>query len=89
MKLQLDTDNKIIRIEESVNLNELMEVIKKLLPDGQWKEYKIETNSTIIWSNPIVIRDYNPYNPWITKPYVPYNEPYITCGTGSYNFEIK
>lgn len=34
MKLQLDTTNKTIKIEELVNLQELTDALEKLLPDG-------------------------------------------------------
>lgn len=67
MKIQLDTTNKIIKVEESVNLNEFFEAVRKLFPDGEWKEFTIETNTTIVWNNPITI---TPYNPW-TYPYYP------------------
>jgi len=67
MKLQLDTKEKVIRLEESVNLGEFTETLKLLLPDGLWKEYRLETNCTIFWNNPIVIEPYRPYTwPWIT-----------------------
>jgi hypothetical protein len=36
MKLQLDTDKKTIKIDESVKLTKLMQVVKKLLPNGEW-----------------------------------------------------
>jgi len=80
MKIQLDTIEKIIRIEESINLGEFYNTIKKLLPDNEWKNFKIETNNTINWANPIVIRDY-PYNPTPVYPW--WNTPNITCGTSS------
>jgi hypothetical protein len=34
MKLQLDTTNKTIKIEELVNLGELTEMLEKILPNG-------------------------------------------------------
>lgn len=76
MKLQLDLDNKIIRLDSTVNLSDLFETLKKLLPQGEWKEFSIETNTTIVWSNPIIY----PYN-IPTYPIQPW--PWITCGTSS------
>lgn len=76
MKLQLDLDNKIIRLDEKVNLSDLYETLKKLLPQGEWKEFSIETNTTIIWSNPIIYPYYQPTYP--IKPF-PWYE--ITCGS--------
>ncbi len=65
MKLLIDTENKVIKIEENVNLGELIEKIKKLLP-GEWKEYKLEANTQIVWANPIVI------DRWPVYPYYPH-----------------
>ena len=65
MKLVLDTTNKTIKIEESVNLGELTETLERMLPLGLWKEFTLETNTQIVWSNPIIIRDY----PYIINPY--------------------
>lgn len=71
MKIQLDTTNKTIKVEEKVNLKELLDAVKKLFPNNEWKEYSLETNTVINWSsNPIIIRDYTyPTYPWINTPY--------------------
>ena len=75
MKLQLDTTNQLIKVEETVNLGELTEVLERLLPYGKWKEFKLETQTVINWNNPIVIEPYRPYTPtW-------WYQPWITCGT--------
>ena len=64
MKIQIDTDKKVLRLESDVNLKEFMTKIKVLFPDGQWKDYTLETNVEINWSNPIYIdRWHYPY-PW-------------------------
>lgn len=89
MKLQLDTTNKIIKVEESVNLNEFFEVIKKILPDGEWKEFKLETQTTINWGSPIVINQpYKYYYPWYTSygTATPTTTNY-TLTSGVYNIE--
>jgi len=59
MKIELDTTKKTIKVEEKVNLNELLKTIKKLLPNNEWKDFSLETNTIINWSNPIVIDRYN------------------------------
>jgi hypothetical protein len=66
MKLQLDTTSKTVRVEGTVNLEALYETLQKLLPNGEWKQFSIESNSTITWVNPITI-PYYPYYP--TTPY--------------------
>jgi len=48
MKIQLDFDRKIIKLESSSNLGELFDKIEKILPD--WKEWKLETNTVINWN---------------------------------------
>lgn len=87
MKIQLDTTAKTIRVEETVNLGELIDALKALLPDNLWKTFKLETSSVIYWSNPIVIERpvypyVNPYYPtplpWIT--YTDVNVPHIESG---------
>jgi len=73
MNLQINTSEKTIKLAETVNLNELAEVLNKLLPNNEWKEYKLETNTIINnWSNPTIIyRDrYWPSYPWNTPIYI-------------------
>ena len=67
MRIQIDTENKIIKIEESVNLGEFVDQLKKMLID--WQEYKIE--KTVSYES-------IPYIPSI--PYVPTSTPPWTVG---------
>lgn len=69
MKIQIDTESKMIRLEKQIELGTFFKYIKKLLPDGEWREYTLETNTIVNWQNPVVIREiqrerYN--DPWIT-----------------------
>lgn len=72
MKIELDYDNKVIKLENKTELKNFVETIQNILPD--WEEWTLDTNTTINWSNPIVIdRTSNPYipiQPWWEKPYV-------------------
>jgi hypothetical protein len=62
MKIQLDTENKTIKLEKDVVLSTLIETLEKLLPHGEWKEFTLETNTVIHhWSNPVVIPSVIPY----------------------------
>lgn len=86
MKIQLDTTDKVIKIDEAVNLGELTETLDKLLPGGKWKEFTLETNTQIKWNpNPIIIeRDpHRPYDsfPWEDRPRI----TYMSYGTGNNN----
>jgi hypothetical protein len=83
MKIQLDTENKVIKVEEVVNLGELTETLERLLPNGEWKDFKLDTQTQINWTpNPIIIRE-QPYQPYNPGPWWEY--PWITYGTNSIN----
>lgn len=69
MKLQIDFDKKIIKVEDNVNLGELVEKLQAMLPE--WKTWKLETNVTINWSNPVTIIKEEKHT-W------PWNQPYCT-----------
>jgi len=64
MKVELDFDNKIIKLETDVKLLEFVKKITEILPD--WQSWTLETNTTIEWVGPTY--------PNIRPPYVP---PYI------------
>lgn len=79
MKLQIDFDKQTIKVEDNVSLGKLIETIEKMIPD--WKEWKLETNVTINWSNPIVIEKYRPYR----NPFTWYGEPTL-CSDKTTNY---
>lgn len=94
MKIQIDTTQKVIKLESSENLGELIETLETMLPEGLWKEFKLETNTTIAWTNPIIWRDIYvkpyinpvlPYNPYPTYPWITYTgdtvKPVLCNGT--------
>ncbi len=66
MKIQLDYDNKTVSIEDNVDLGDFVDKIRKILPD--WREWKLETKTEIIWSQPTVIREHPWRIPWYTEP---------------------
>lgn len=89
MKLQLDTTAKTIKIEKSINLGELTESLEKLLPNGLWKEFKLETNSIIEWRNPVIIDRYVPYRqPWWEWCKRTYSDEIMVTGTCTTNLAI-
>jgi len=66
MKLQLDTTNKTVKIENDIKVSQLIKTLKSLLPDD-WKDFTLQTNVTINnWSSPIYIErhTYPYYYPW-------------------------
>lgn len=63
MKLQIDFENKRIKLLDEVELGSFVEALKGLFP-GKWKEFKLESAVEYVnWYNPIVIRE---IQPWIT-----------------------
>ena len=93
MKLQLDTTSKLIKVEETINLGEFIEALERLLPNGKWKEFKLETQTVINWSNSIVIEPYRPYTlPWWQQPWITYDSNRIqadySLNSGVYNVEM-
>lgn len=103
MKIQLDTVNKTITIEEDVNLHDFYEQINAILPDGKWREFTLKVGKIVEWREPITITPnttpINPYGPFTTPqpntyPYDP--QIWYTTNTGdielnkdvfNYNFE--
>ena len=69
MKIQLDTTNKTVKIEENIKVSKLIATLKKLLPED-WKEFTLETHTTINnWNSPYIIREYPVYP---TRPVYPW-----------------
>jgi hypothetical protein len=78
MKLTIDTERKIITIQQRVKITDLMQELDNLFPNKEWKDYELDTSvgSTIKW--PL----YHPEDTTIGRPYVhpsaPPNFPGIT-----------
>lgn len=72
MKLQIDTLNKQISIQEAVNLEDLFDFLERLLPNKEWKSYSISSSYTQPFINPIVVPYYpiekETQYPWTTYP---------------------
>ena len=79
MKIQLDTNTKTISIEGTHDFSEIIKNLNKLLPNNEWKKWKLNTSTPISYwvYNPI------PINYWIAIPYdypstpnyIPYRQP--------------
>ena len=65
MKFTIDTKTKTISINEVENLGEFFEQLKIMLPNDEWKNYKI-------------MQEYFSYPVYPVYPYKPTTEPYIT-----------
>ena len=81
MKIQLDFDRKAIKVENNVNFGEFMKKIKQIFPNGEWKEFDLETNVSINWYPQYTYTEPRWINPnelnWINP-----NEPFITYSNG-------
>jgi hypothetical protein len=92
MKLQLNTTDKTVTLEEAVKVGDLTDILEKLLP-GEWKTYTIKTNTTFNWGNPIIIREYPQYPSypyWWTSPIYSNGETSIsyTASDGIFNLQL-
>lgn len=76
MKLQLDTAEKTIKVLEDVSLDALVKVLNGILPNGEWKKYKLQMNVTVTWGYPIYVDRWW----WEGKPHT---YPWVTYGTGT------
>ena len=95
MKLQIDTLEKVIRIEESVNLGELVDVLDRMFPNQMWFDFRLEPH-IVSWRNPIIIDPitYPPHWPWWNPITVTYDTPTVGDYSdqmigGTFNVEIK
>ena len=73
MKIQLDTKNKVIKVEEKVNLEELISTLALLLPKEKWKEFDIEPCVINNWYPSIMVEMF----PVVEDPY--WKQPWIVC----------
>jgi hypothetical protein len=97
MKIQIDTINKTLTIEESVNLHDFYEEINNLLPGGTWRDYTLNVTKIIEWINPITIdTPYNPppittpgTNPYPGIPQIWYGPTTTSNTSGVYNLDIN
>ena len=78
MKLQIDTNKKTIKIEESINLFDLMNTLNQLFPNDSWKEYSLESATITNWINPTYIQ---PHTIIFERPY--YRPFEVYCGTSN------
>lgn len=70
MKIQIDTNAKTIKLESCEKLSALFDFLTKFFPDGEWEDYKLQTNTQIVnWGNPIIVQPspiwVNPYRHYI------------------------
>ena len=90
MKITIDTDNRIISVEQDVLMKTLIENLNKLFPNLEWECFTLQTNTFInTWYNPIIIDrvkpiDYPTY-PWITSSG---NQLNFNYDSGTYNVQI-
>jgi hypothetical protein len=99
MKIQIDTINKTITIEEDINLHEFYEEINKLLPSGLWREFSLKMTKITEWKDPITVPSTSPsptIHPWSTpNPTTPWTLPgqdiwyYTTSTTTGGNLVLK
>lgn len=92
MKLQINTETKIIKIEGTHKISDILEELKLLLPKdsklGSYEEYSLECNTIINnWTTPVIINRTIPFIPW-NQPYYQTSDFNITCGTSTNDSSI-
>lgn len=80
MKLQINTEEKTIVFEESIELDKLVKWMQATFPNGEWKKYKLEPKIISMWNNPVYVPWYRPFTFYDTVKLVPDHWPTITCG---------
>lgn len=92
MKIQLNYDTKTITLADKTDLGGFIKWCKKHIDNIE--EWLLDTNTTVTWTNPIVIRDYT--YPTINTPWwevIPSTSPYYTYDfntvSGTYNLEVN
>ena len=82
MRIKIDTESKVIQLEQSAKLTELFALVKKLFPNDEWKQYSLESVQTIYdWNRPIYIPSV-----WGNLESQPFT---ITCTDNSETFCIQ
>lgn len=77
MKIQIDTTAKTIKLESCEKLSALFDFLTKFFPDGDWEDYELQTNTTIVnCGNQIIV---NPSPIWVNPYQYGYGE--VLCGT--------
>lgn len=85
MRFQLDTGRKTIKVEEEVKLSKFFSIIKRILPNGEWQDFTLQTNTVIEhWSSPIVLKEYYPVpsRPWWQAPWYERSGTYMAVNNG-------
>ncbi len=66
MRITIDTENKTISLDDDIVLHDLLEEINSLLPNGNWREYKLKTTKIFPIREPLI----SPQNPTINRPWI-------------------
>jgi len=60
MKIQIDTDNKTITLNEDILLKFLLIELDKLFPNKSWEHFTLIKTPIVNWNNPIIIEPIYP-----------------------------
>lgn len=73
MIIQIDFDNKIIKVEPNTKLGLIVDKVKVILPNNIWEDYTIDTFLSISHAHPSVYRVIN------TDAIGYWGTPTVTC----------
>lgn len=59
MKILVDTENETIEVKEPISMDKLVEGLRKMFTDGEWKKYtmKLSTGAGIIYYPPYYLAE--------------------------------
>lgn len=92
MILNIDTENKTIGINESVNLKDLFDVLQELFPENKWHDYSLDVinNNFVEYEPPYVFDKSPPYMYFNTHDtFVDDSEYYSKIECGEEDFKQK
>jgi hypothetical protein len=92
MKIQIDIENKTIKLEDKITLGKFIELMSSMFPNESWKEYELTPSIITNWFNPIVIDTWK--YPWTTPWTTPWTNTVSYASNSDkpspvYNFEIN
>jgi hypothetical protein len=83
MKLQIDTENLKIGVDDDIPAGEFFDLLNRFFPDGQWRKFKLTNFRNSYWEVPVFIERWRPLYPY---PWV--MEPIITYTTGTQDMSL-
>ena len=73
MKIQIDDISKTITFLNDIKLSDMIDLLNRLFPENEWKNYTLAENKVYPFTSPVYI----PY--WQELPLYPSKPYYLNC----------